>query len=1065
MANGNRNLAVRLLLGVKDNLTGPLKGIQGKVLAIFAAITAYINVRLFAGALESAAEFEEQLDRVQAVARATDEQMRVLKASAEELGASTRFTATQVAQAEENLLRAGLTIQETVAALPPTLALAQGASIELADAASLVTVSAKSMNIELTDSGRIADVLSLAASLANTNVLGVGEALSYVGPTANAANFTLEETVGLIGKLADAGIDAGRAGTSLNNILGQFQDPASKFRQELSSIGIVTDDFRDALAQLEAAGPRGQAAILALGTEAGPALKALLSQGSDALDELIDRLDKADGSSQKAADQMDSNLRGAMAGLGSAWDAVRRYLVEPLLEPIASQARELADTLRRLAGDGSLDAFRDALLEAFNQGVAAVKRFVAEFRPEEWLQSLANFTAKSVGYLGRFGSLVSGIANTIKTTFLALYQSVTLVAGLFTKAIAYYLSAEKHVTGMLARIGLATDEQAQKAESLAEAWHQAADGMIDASNAAFEEMKKSGYAAGQAFIDAVAPADDAADAIDKVGKAALNYADAARAASEMQDGLTGKVAAGAIELERYETAAEHAARAEREAEAAKQSLINAARQQANEAERNLKAMQAETRLASDLANAVGTELRARIDAAEARGDEITARQLTIKLYDHEAKAAAAHAARLAAEAKAARELADALKAQADAGAELSVEQQEDQAAAERNAQAKEAEAKAALAVADAKKEEASANRLSTGATEDNTRASKEAIEAQRAAFDKFLSQYSVTADKMAAEQEKIAERASQAWESSGEGIANHLTRVQQNLRTLSDEAAEAFGDRFVNAYTYGFQSFVNAVNRATAGVRQDFFAQAEAVDEMVAALERGDAQAIDLAANTEYVKDAFSLVGEQRLEGLRSALQDAINKTQQLRQEAEAAAEAARDRLDRARGDDEAIRQREYEREVARLEEILAQAEARRDNEAAEAARRALEDTKAAYEIEKRRAAEREKDRKRERDSGPGDPAGPAPGGPRRRRRSDDEEWEEPRRDDGSVGVSGGSINGSPIPLGADTRLLEVLSRLDRSLSRQQEIVLTANGERLARAILPEIDKIKKRTL
>ena len=139
-------------------------------------------------------------------------------------------------------------------------------------------------------------VLAKGANATNTSVEGLAQALSYAAPVANSLGLSLETTVAIIGKFADAGIDASRAGTALNSILSQFSNPASKYREELAAAGITTSNFEAALHQLAAAGPAGSKAILAVGQEAGPALRALLNQGMGALDELKTRLDSAAGS-------------------------------------------------------------------------------------------------------------------------------------------------------------------------------------------------------------------------------------------------------------------------------------------------------------------------------------------------------------------------------------------------------------------------------------------------------------------------------------------------------------------------------------------------------------------------------------------------------------------------------------------------------------------------------------------------------------------------------------------------------------------------------------------------
>ncbi len=118
-----------------------------------------------------------------------------------------------------------------------------------------------------------------------------------------------------MGKMADAGIDASRSGTSLANILAQFSDPSSAFKKELAALGITTNDFTEALRQLEAAGDKGKDAIQAVGLNAGPSLQSLINQGMGAVDSLSQKLRDAGGSAAEAAKVMQKNFNGSLDGL------------------------------------------------------------------------------------------------------------------------------------------------------------------------------------------------------------------------------------------------------------------------------------------------------------------------------------------------------------------------------------------------------------------------------------------------------------------------------------------------------------------------------------------------------------------------------------------------------------------------------------------------------------------------------------------------------------------------------------------------------------------------------
>jgi TP901 family phage tail tape measure protein len=368
---------IEILITAKDKASEVFGGLRSTALAAGVAIAGYFTARLFGGAVSGAAELEAKLSEVRSVSGATAEEMQALAQAAEDAGATTRYTATEAADALGNLSRAGLSANQSIAALPATLQLAQAGGIDLGRSSEIVTRSLAGFGLAAEEAGRVADVLAKGANASNTSVDGLAQALSYAAPTAVSMGLSLEQTVAIIGKFADAGIDASRAGTALNSILAQFSNPASSFRKELAAAGITTSDFGQALRELEAAGPRGQKAILAVGQEAGPALRALLNQGIGSLDELKAKLDAASGSAAETAATMEDNLQGAARGLGSAWDTVLNVLGTPVLPVLKDGVNQLAGALRGAVSDGTVAKFGNAIASGFRAALEWGRNFLS----------------------------------------------------------------------------------------------------------------------------------------------------------------------------------------------------------------------------------------------------------------------------------------------------------------------------------------------------------------------------------------------------------------------------------------------------------------------------------------------------------------------------------------------------------------------------------------------------------------------------------------------------------------------------------------------------------------
>ena len=449
----------------------------------------------FSEAVSGASDFEAQLSTVKAVSGASAEEMEALRAAAEKMGAETKYNATEAAQALENLARAGLKSSEAIEALPSVLALAQGNGIELADAASYITQAAAGMGLAMDESARVADVLAKAASSANTDIQGMGLAMSYAAPNAHALGLTLEETAAYIGKLADAGFDGSRAGTAMATMMSQFQNPASTFRKELAAIGIRTRDFSQAIRQLAAAGPEGQAAISALGEAAGPAFRALVGQGIEAVDELNNKLNESTGFAVNQAKEMGNNVAGAFAELESAWDAVKLKLATPILEPLRKKMLELADTISGLADSGKIEALGQKIADVFEKGADAVIRFVKELDfgavVDKVTNGFAALQTTGVALNGAFQALSIGL-NGLKAGFATIGIVLTTVMQVAANVALGILAAGEAVTDFFGITDRASNSMLERLASLNEVADNARGALLDVINNAGESIRASG---------------------------------------------------------------------------------------------------------------------------------------------------------------------------------------------------------------------------------------------------------------------------------------------------------------------------------------------------------------------------------------------------------------------------------------------------------------------------------------------------------------------------------------------------------------------------------------------
>lgn len=489
---------VEILIKARDEASGIFGSMGAKVAAVGVAIAGYFGISAFAGAVRGAADLEAKLSEVKAVSGATAADMVLLRQAAEAAGATTKFTATEGADALGNLARAGLSAKDAIAALPAVLNLAQAGGIGLGEASEYVSKTVMGMGLAFSDAGRVADVLAAGANASLTSVTGLSQAMSYAAPLANSLGLSLETTVALLGKFADGGIDASRAGTALNAIMAQFADPASKFRTELAATGITTSNFEQALRELAAAGPAGSKAINAVGTEAGPALRTMLNLGMGALDDLKAKLDAAKGSAAATAAVMEDNLKGSLSGLSSAWDTVKNTLATPVLPVLRDGVVQLTKSLGEAVSNGTIGKFGTAIATAFEGGLKWAREFLGTVDFAALTTRMQNFAAQAQEMFTRLGEYATNAGNIVQTAYgvmsagtNAVLTAVYGIAGAFAEVASSVQSGIALLLNGLAKITFG---------GVSASFRQAADDMRLSAEATTAASEALGAKAQAAFI-------------------------------------------------------------------------------------------------------------------------------------------------------------------------------------------------------------------------------------------------------------------------------------------------------------------------------------------------------------------------------------------------------------------------------------------------------------------------------------------------------------------------------------------------------------------------------------
>lgn len=422
----------------------------------FAALYSAKNIAGFFGSATSqAADFENQMKRIQAVMGAYgskgEAELAKIEAKAKELGASTRFTASEVAEGFEGLARAGLSASQQLSMMNSILAVAQGNSMSIAQATDIVVTSLSQMGLEANEAGRVADVLSKAAQSANQSVQDLGEGFKFVAPTAKGMGIEIEELSSWLSVLNQNGLKAGMAGTALRNLFTQFSNPASNFRAELQAIGITTNNFEEAIKQLSQSTADTGAVMRSVGAESEGALRILGSGGYEFFGKMQEALKGAAGAAEEAAKTMDSSLSGAIAGLGSAWEGLKLELGKPMLDPLREQVNGLSQSIRDLTQGGGIKAFGESLASVFSI-IAKSVGMLAKYSVQILTVGTAYASARAI--LATKVKLMA-VYNAHLATATARTAALTAAKTKFRNALSMLASPMGKLTALFSAIGLA----------------------------------------------------------------------------------------------------------------------------------------------------------------------------------------------------------------------------------------------------------------------------------------------------------------------------------------------------------------------------------------------------------------------------------------------------------------------------------------------------------------------------------------------------------------------------------------------------------------------------------
>ena len=363
MAAVRQDLTVAIKLN--DQFSGGLKNIQketantfdeskqGSFLSGIKASTVALGAMAVSGiaavgaglkaSFDLAREFEQSMADVSAITGATGKELESMSKLARDMGAATAFSASEAAEGIQFLGMAGFDTEQIMQALPDTLNLASAAGMELGAAADISSNILSGMGMKASDLGGVVDKLAQTSRSANTDVGQLGEAFKMVGPTASAAGLSFNDTTTSLGLLANAGLQGGIGGSSLNSALRAMINPSNEAAKAAEALGLKFVDAKgdmlpmsDILTQLDDKSVTTKDAFEIFGTEGARAMNAMKQQGVAAFKALDAKIVESGGVAQNMAETRLGSFDGAMKKMGSAMSEFGISVGETFLPAVSS---------------------------------------------------------------------------------------------------------------------------------------------------------------------------------------------------------------------------------------------------------------------------------------------------------------------------------------------------------------------------------------------------------------------------------------------------------------------------------------------------------------------------------------------------------------------------------------------------------------------------------------------------------------------------------------------------------------------------------------------------------
>lgn len=441
--------AWRVAVKMTDMVTAPFRKIKDLITSPIVMTLSMAGISMGAGSFVSTfSEFTAGMSNVKALSGATEEEFAKLTATAENLGATTKFTATEASEGMQYLAMAGWDTNKIIEAMPGLLDLAAAGGTSLGTAADIVSDVMTAMGMSASEASRAADIFAKTATGSNTTIENLGETLKYAAPIAHSFGLELSEVSTITGMMANAGIKGSQAGTAIRSSLLAMASPAKEAQEAMSALGLsfaddqgkmkdmktIIGDLSKAFAGLSEQDKLAYADSL-FGKYASSAWLGVISQGADEYERLFEAIDNSEGAAKEMANTQLDNLAGDMTLLQSATDGMKISLMKELnpylrsaVQWLTGKIPEITDKLNGMLTKGLSKAkeLKERVTGVFDSAdfqnadgfagkfFVAWDKIIAEPFSDWWNGSGQQTVLNAVGKVGKgLGDLYHGIVSGI----------------------------------------------------------------------------------------------------------------------------------------------------------------------------------------------------------------------------------------------------------------------------------------------------------------------------------------------------------------------------------------------------------------------------------------------------------------------------------------------------------------------------------------------------------------------------------------------------------------------------------------------------------------------------